>query len=151
MKVLSEVSVLAKKPLLPLGFVAVGSIWLAVLAFQQTVSTGAVWVVGGYRNFGKVPYGSVLEHKVILFNPHTYWMYLQFDTDCGCTIVGEVPGANLIGTQLSPLSWTKIPVRVETAGLGIGQHSQVVWIKVMSESDDEIHLQPIRLQFTVTR
>jgi hypothetical protein len=60
-----------RKYLLPLVLIVTGSIWLSALVFQWTISPGVVWVLGGDYDFGKVPQGKIIEHRVRLFNPHT--------------------------------------------------------------------------------
>ncbi|MFA0741223.1 MAG: hypothetical protein DFNUSKGM_001333 [Candidatus Fervidibacter sacchari] len=140
------------KHLLPLVLIAAGSIWLSALAFQWTISLGVVWVLGDDYDFGKVPQGKVIEHRVWLFNPHTYPIHLQFETGCGCTVIAK-DGADLLGLRLEPFGWHTISIKIETAGLEPKQHLQVVWIKVR-ESDkiresDKVYLQPIWLRFSL--
>jgi hypothetical protein len=131
------------KHLLPLVLIATGSIWLSALVFQWTISIGEVWVLGGDYDFGRVPQGKVIEHRVYLFNPHTYPIHLQFEESCGCTVIVK-DGANSLSLRLNPFSWDTISIRIETASLKPGQHLQVVWIKVRGS---DIYLQPIWLRF----
>jgi hypothetical protein len=135
-----------RKYLLPLVLIVTGSIWLSALVFQWTISPGVVWVLGVDYDFGKVPQGKIIEHRVRLFNPHTYPIYLQFETGCGYTVISK-DGADLLGLRLESFSWHIISVRIETAGLEPRQHLQVVWIKV--RESDKIYLQPVWLRFSL--
>ena len=137
-----------KKYLFPFVLIVTVLIWLSTLVFQWTIASGVVWILGSDYDFGKVSQGKIIEHRVHLFNPHTYPIHLQFETGCGCTVVAE-EGANLSDLSLDPFSWHTVSIRVETAGLEPGQHLLVLWVKV--QESDKIYLQPIWLRFSLHR
>lgn len=127
----------------PWALIVIGLIWLGAIAGQWTVTLGKVWVIRGDYNAGRVLRGTIIEHRVWLFNPSRQPVSLQLEPSCGCTVITEA-GSSCF--TLAPLRWQPITIRIETAGLKLGEHRQVVWVKFSSDKRVPL-LQPIWVRF----
>lgn len=102
-----------------------GCAWLLLLGYAERRLEGRrLYLLGATYDAGRVAKGSVIQHRVWVFNPTLQGLEIDMLPSCGCTVVdgGSRP--------LSPLSGMVLTVRVETAGKLAGQHSETVALVV---------------------
>lgn len=101
--------------------VGLGGVWLVLLGYAERHLEGQrLYLLGATYDAGRVAQGTVLEHRVWVFNPTLQGLVVDTVPSCGCTVVDGGRRA------LSPLSGFFVTVRVETTGKSVGQHAEVV-------------------------
>jgi hypothetical protein len=112
----------ARKLRLWLGLlIGAGLAWLLMIGYAERKLEGArLWLADATYNAGVVRPGTVIEHRVWVFNPLAQSLQLDVVPHCGCTVIEEAQ-------QVLPPFWVvPLTVRVDTTGKPAGDHLQRV-------------------------
>ena len=104
--------------------IGVGMAWLLLIGYAERRLEGSrLWLAGATYDAGLVLAGTVITHRVWVFNPTLSGLEVEPMPSCGCTV------ADTGKRDLSPLSGFFLTVQVDTAGKPLGKQSQ--WVDLV--------------------
>ena len=109
-----------RKRWVPLVLIWLGVIWLAQMGMAQAGGHHGVWIMGKRVDLGVLSAGEVVQTAVTVVNLSVSGLEMETLPSCGCTVAEEPRSA------LGAFGWKRLPVRVDTAGLGAGVHGKVL-------------------------
>ncbi|MEM2592472.1 MAG: hypothetical protein QXI60_07795 [Thermofilaceae archaeon] len=112
----------AKKPRPWLGWlVGAGMAWLLLIGYaERRLEGNHLWLMGATYDAGQVRAGTLITHRVWVFNPMLRALEVEPVPSCGCMV------ADTGKRGLSPLSGFFLTVQVDTSGKPLGKQSQSV-------------------------
>ncbi|MCS7310572.1 MAG: hypothetical protein NZ741_10150 [Armatimonadetes bacterium] len=126
---------------IPLVLLWLGVLWLLQLGMAQVGNGRGVWIVGRRVELGALPAGGVAGASISVVNLSARGVTVEVTPGCGCTLPEEPQFV------LRAFGWKRVPVRVETAGLGAGEHGKVVRLRF--QRGGEQWQDEVLLRFTV--
>ncbi len=101
--------------------IGAGLAWLLVIGYAERRLEGSrLWLIGATYDVGQVRAGTVITHRVWVFNPTMQALEVEPVPSCGCMV------ADTGKRGLSPLSGFFLTVQVDTSGKPLGKQSQSV-------------------------
>jgi hypothetical protein len=95
--------------------------WLLLIGYaERRLEGNRLWLMGVTCDAGVVPAGTVIAHRVWVFNPTGSALEVDVVPHCGCTVVEEPK------RRMLPLSGFSLTVQVDTTGKRAGAQEQRV-------------------------
>lgn len=130
-----------RKRWIPLVLIWLGIIWLVQMGVAQAGGAHGVWVVGKRMDLGVLSASEGARAAVTLVNLSVRVLEVEAMPSCGCTVL-EQPRF-----VLGAFGWRRVPVRVDTAGMGVGVHGKV--LRLRFRRGEEEWREDVLLRFTV--
>lgn len=120
-----------------------GVIWLVQMGVAQAGSAHGVWIVGKRMELGVLSAGEVAQTAVSVVNLSVRRLEVEAMPSCGCTVLDGPRFA------LGAFGWRRVPVRVETVGMGAGEYGKV--LRLSLRRGEEEWQEDVVLRFTVRK
>lgn len=130
-----------RKRWIPLVLIWLGIIWLVQTGVAQAGGAHGVWVIGKRIDLGVLSAGEEVQTAVSVVNLSVRGLEVEAMPSCGCTVPEEPRFV------LGAFGWRRVPVRVDTAGMGAGVYGKV--LRLRFRRGEEEWQEDVLLRFTV--